>query len=54
MRQKVLLSAALLHDPDVVVLDEPCSALDVASTLVLRTLVRSVAERGKVIVYSLS
>jgi ABC-2 type transport system ATP-binding protein len=52
MRQKVLISAALLHDPDVVVLDEPCSGLDVASTLVLRTLVRSLAERGKVIVYS--
>jgi ABC-2 type transport system ATP-binding protein len=52
MRQKVLLCAALLHDPDLVVLDEPCSGLDVASTLVLRTLVRSLAERGKVIVYS--
>jgi ABC-2 type transport system ATP-binding protein len=52
MRQKVLLSAALLHDPDVIVLDEPCSGLDVASTLVLRTLVRSLAERGKVVVYS--
>jgi ABC-2 type transport system ATP-binding protein len=52
MRQKVLLSAALLHDPDLVVLDEPCSGLDVASTLVLRTLVRSLADRGKVIVYS--
>jgi ABC-2 type transport system ATP-binding protein len=52
MRQKVLLSAALLHDPDLVVLDEPCSGLDVASTLVLRMLVHSLAERGKVIVYS--
>jgi ABC-2 type transport system ATP-binding protein len=52
MRQKVLISAALLHDPDIVVLDEPCSGLDVASTLVLRTIVRSLAERGKVIVYS--
>lgn len=52
MRQKVLLSAALLHDPDVVILDEPCSGLDVASTLILRTLVRALAERGKVIVYS--
>jgi ABC-2 type transport system ATP-binding protein len=52
MRQKVLISAALLHDPAIVVFDEPCSGLDVASTLVLRTLVRSLAARGKVIVYS--
>jgi ABC-2 type transport system ATP-binding protein len=52
MRQKVLIAAALLHDPAVVVFDEPCSGLDVASTLVLRTLVRSLAQRGKVIVYS--
>jgi ABC-2 type transport system ATP-binding protein len=52
MRQKVLLSAALLHDPEIVVLDEPCSGLDVASTLVLRTLVRTLAERGKTVIYS--
>lgn len=52
MRQKVLLAAALLHDPDIVVLDEPCSGLDVASTLVLRSLVKALAEAGKAIVYS--
>jgi ABC-2 type transport system ATP-binding protein len=52
MRQKVLIAAALLHDPDLVVLDEPDSGLDVASTLVLRTLVHALADRGKVIVYS--
>jgi ABC-2 type transport system ATP-binding protein len=52
MRQKVLLSAALLHDPQVVVLDEPCSGLDVGSTLVLRSLVRTLAEHGKIVVYS--
>ena len=52
MRQKVLIAAALLHDPAVVVFDEPCSGLDVASTLMLRSLVRTLAEAGKVIVYS--
>lgn len=52
MRQKVLLSAALLHDPEIIVLDEPDSGLDVGSTLALRTLVRTLAARGKVIMYS--
>jgi len=52
MRQKVLISAALIHDPAVVVLDEPNSGLDVASTLVLRSLIATLAARGKVIVYS--
>lgn len=52
MRQKVLISAALLHDPEVVVFDEPCSGLDVASTLMLRSVVRTLAEAGKTIVYS--
>jgi ABC-2 type transport system ATP-binding protein len=52
MRQKVLISAALLHDPTVVVFDEPCSGLDVASTLMLRSVVRALADAGKVIVYS--
>jgi ABC-2 type transport system ATP-binding protein len=52
MRQKILISAALLHDPDVVVLDEPCSGLDVTSALVLRSLVRALATDGKMIIYS--
>src|SRR4029450_5764969 len=52
MRQKVLISAALIHDPQIVLLDEPNSGLDVASTLILRTLVRTLAARGKVIIYS--
>lgn len=52
MRQKVLIAAALIHDPDIILLDEPNSGLDVASTLILRTLVRTLAERGKTIIYS--
>lgn len=52
MRQKVLISAALLHDPELIVLDEPCSGLDVGSTLILRRLVTALADRGKTIIYS--
>ncbi len=52
MRQKVLISAALLHDPQVVILDEPDSGLDVASTLMLRSAVRTLAQAGKTVVYS--
>jgi len=52
MRQKVLLSAALLHDPAIVMLDEPCSGLDVASTLILRRLISALARRGVTVVYS--
>ncbi len=52
MRQKVLLSAALLHNPDLILLDEPFSGLDVNSALVMRSLIRECARRGKVVLFS--
>lgn len=52
MRQKILLSAALLHNPRVLVLDEPLSGLDVSTTLVLRTAFRALAADGRIIFYS--
>jgi ABC-2 type transport system ATP-binding protein len=52
MKQKVLIGAALLHDPDVLILDEPESGLDVTTALVLRHLVRTLAARGKAVLYS--
>lgn len=52
MKQKILISAALLHNPEVVILDEPSSGLDVGSTLVLKELIRALAEEGKTVLFS--
>ena len=52
MRQKVLLSAALLHNPDLILLEEPFSGLDVGTGLVLRSLILELAARGKVVLFS--
>ena len=52
MRQKIVISSALLHDPAVLLFDEPESGLDVTTTLVLRHLVRMLAARGRAILYS--
>src|SRR5215203_2053594 len=52
MRQKIVISAALMHDPSVVLFDEPETGLDVSTTMMLRHLVRLLAARGKAILYS--
>jgi ABC-2 type transport system ATP-binding protein len=52
MRQKILLSAALLHDPSVLILDEPLTGLDVESAMLTKDLLASLAARGKTVLYS--
>jgi len=52
MRQKVLITAALMHDPDIVVFDEPMSGLDATAALVFRHLLGSLARAGKTVLYS--
>jgi len=52
MKQKILISAALLHDPEVILFDEPLSGLDVTAAMVFRHLVAGLARAGKIILYS--
>ncbi|HYO84525.1 MAG TPA: ABC transporter ATP-binding protein [Bryobacteraceae bacterium] len=51
MRQRLLISAALLHDPQIVILDEPESGLDVTTALTLRKLIAALAREGKAVLY---
>ena len=52
MKQKILIIAALLHNPEVVIFDEPLSGLDVTAALVFRSLIQLLAHRGKAILYT--
>jgi len=52
MRQKILICAAILHDPELIILDEPFSGLDVHAALVVRSLIPSLAASGKTILFS--
>lgn len=52
MRQKVLLIAGLLHNPDVVFLDEPLSGLDANAVVLVKEIIRQLANSGKTIFYS--
>ena len=52
MKQKVLLSAAMLHDPPVLLLDEPLSGLDAHAVLQTRALLRTLVARGTTVFYS--
>lgn len=52
MQQKVLICSALLHNPDLLIFDEPLSGLDVGAVLIFRHLVAALAQEGKTILYS--
>jgi ABC-2 type transport system ATP-binding protein len=51
MRQRILLIAALMDDPCLLIFDEPLSGLDVTSALVLKNLIKSLGQRGRTIFY---
>ncbi len=51
MRQKVLLASGLLHNPDVIILDEPLSGLDANSVIIIKELISKLAKEGKSIFY---
>jgi|Deesub1362B_J571_1020462.scaffolds.fasta_scaffold02801_5 ABC-2 type transport system ATP-binding protein len=51
MKQKVVISAALIHNPEVIFFDEPLNGLDANSALLVKELIRRLAEQGKTIFY---
>jgi len=51
MRQRILLIAALMHDPDILIFDEPLSGLDVTSALIFKNVVQALGRAGKLVFY---
>jgi ABC-2 type transport system ATP-binding protein len=52
MKQKVLLVSGILHDPKIIILDEPLSGLDANSVIIVKELISRLAREGKTIFYS--
>ena len=51
MRQRILLIASLMHDPEIFIFDEPLSGLDVTSALIFKNLVQALGRSGKMVFY---
>jgi ABC-2 type transport system ATP-binding protein len=51
MRQRILLIAALMDNPDLLILDEPLSGLDVTSALIVKHLLQALSARGRSVFY---
>lgn len=51
MRQRILLIAALMDDPKLLIFDEPLSGLDVTTALVLKNLIKALGQQGKAVFY---
>lgn len=52
MRQKILIAAALVHNPSLILMDEPLSGLDVNAAIMIKDLIAALAASGKTILYS--
>ncbi|SKC88022.1 ABC transporter ATP-binding protein [Maledivibacter halophilus] len=52
MKQKLLIVASLIHDPDILFLDEPLSGLDANSVMIFKEVLAQLAANGKTIFYS--
>jgi ABC-2 type transport system ATP-binding protein len=51
MRQRILLIAALMDNPPILILDEPMSGLDATTALILKTLIKALGQRGRAVFY---